>query len=115
MVWLLPQPFPPLPSVSSTGDLQEDLERETTCRRKRSGGGEEPPYDGENAWSSVNHSIIGKLDGRHIGRRRKRDFFLTEERGGGGAKSYDSEKVSSFINHSILSGPYGTEPSFSLF
>ncbi len=31
MIWLLAQPSPPHPSVSSTGDTQEDFERETTC------------------------------------------------------------------------------------
>ncbi len=29
MIWLLLRHFPPLPSVSSTGDTQEDCARET--------------------------------------------------------------------------------------
>jgi hypothetical protein len=37
MIWLLPLP-PILPSVSSTGDAQEHLEREATCLRERGGG-----------------------------------------------------------------------------
>ncbi len=52
--WLLPHPLAPsLPSVSSTGDTQEDLERETTCWRERGGR--------EKAWSSINHSILSDL------------------------------------------------------
>ncbi len=41
--WFASSPAPPppnsLPSVSSTGDTQEDWERETTCWRERGGGG----------------------------------------------------------------------------
>ncbi len=40
LFWLLPTLSPPsLPSVRSTGDTQEDLERETTCWRGRKGKG----------------------------------------------------------------------------
>jgi hypothetical protein len=39
MIWLLPHPLPPFPSVSSTGGTQEDWERETTCWRGRWGMG----------------------------------------------------------------------------
>ncbi len=51
----LPHPLPPLPWVSSTGDTQEDWERETTWWRERGGGDGEgaKPYDGEKAWSSI--------------------------------------------------------------
>jgi hypothetical protein len=47
-----------------------------------------------------------KLDGRHTGRLKKRDNFLTGEGGGGGeggAKSYDVEKALSSIIHQLLS------------
>ncbi len=49
---------PPLPSGSSAGDTQEDWERETTCWRERGGCGGAKSYDGEKAWSSINHSIL---------------------------------------------------------
>ncbi len=53
-------PPPPLPSVSSTGDTQEDWERETTCWREREEVvGEEPKsYDRKKAWHSMNHLIL---------------------------------------------------------
>ncbi len=35
-----PNPFSPFPSVNSTGDTQEDWERETSCWRERRGAGE---------------------------------------------------------------------------
>jgi len=41
MIWLLaphPPPSPPLPSVSQTGDTQDDWERETSCWRERREG-----------------------------------------------------------------------------
>jgi hypothetical protein len=50
----------PLPSVSWTGDAQEDWERETTCCREMGewdGRGAES-YDRKKAWSSINHSIL---------------------------------------------------------
>jgi hypothetical protein len=31
MIWLHAHPFTPISTVSSKGDTQEDLERETTC------------------------------------------------------------------------------------
>ncbi len=44
MICLLPPPLP-LTTVSSTGDTQEDWERETTCWRERlEGVGEEPNH-----------------------------------------------------------------------
>ncbi len=86
MIWLLPLPLIPLPfwmspndllktrlsrlcmivasqpspSVSSTGDTQEDWERGTSCCREREGGrdGRAKPYDGEKTWSSINQSIL---------------------------------------------------------
>ncbi len=69
MIWLLPRPLPPsLPSVNSTCDTQEDWERETTCWRER---GKEwglswgaKSYDGEKAWSSINHSILSAIHQR---------------------------------------------------
>jgi len=51
--------FPPLPSVSSTGNTKEALERETTFWRER--GWERSQiilYDGEKTWSSINVSIL---------------------------------------------------------
>jgi hypothetical protein len=59
IIWLKDTPpSPPLPSVSSTGETQEDGERETTCRRERGegGGGGAQSYDGETL-SSMNDSI----------------------------------------------------------
>ncbi len=48
---------PTLPSESSTGDTQEDRERETTCwTEKRKVEGKEP--DQTTAWSSINHSVL---------------------------------------------------------
>ncbi len=40
---------------------------------------------------------ISKLDGRSIGRPRKRDLLTGDEGGGGGPKSYESEKACSSI------------------
>ncbi len=39
MIWLLPHPLPPLPSLSSTGDTEKDWERETTRWREGLGQG----------------------------------------------------------------------------
>ncbi len=51
-------PFPPLRSVSTTGDTKEDCERETTCWRER-GGDQKPNHTTrKKAWSSINHSIF---------------------------------------------------------
>jgi hypothetical protein len=61
MIWLLAHPFPPLPSESSTGDKQEDRERETSCWREGGegwGGRGAESYDRKKAWSSINHSIL---------------------------------------------------------
>ncbi len=52
MICLLPPPLPPQ-SVSSTSDTREDGESETTY----GGGGGDKSYDGEEAWSSINHLI----------------------------------------------------------
>ncbi len=63
-----PQPPRPLglPSVSWTGDSQEDREKETTCWPERARGGYggvvgDNSCDGEKAWSSINHSILSGL------------------------------------------------------
>jgi hypothetical protein len=58
-----PPPCPPstVSKLDSTGYAQEDVERETTCWRERGDDvGEEgaTSYDGEKAWSSINHSIV---------------------------------------------------------
>ncbi len=58
MLWLLSPPLTPLPSVSSSGDTQEDWERETTCLTEdgeEGGGGGAEIYDGEKAWSTINN------------------------------------------------------------
>ncbi len=57
--WFLAQSLP-VPSVSSTGDTQEDWERETICWQERGEGGgrEAESYDRKKAWSSINHSIL---------------------------------------------------------
>jgi hypothetical protein len=47
-----PTPFPPLPSVSSTGDTQEDRERKVADGRGAK------IDDGEKARSSKHHSIL---------------------------------------------------------
>jgi hypothetical protein len=49
-----PSPQPPLPSVSSTGDTQED------GRAGGSGRGAES-YVCKEAWSSISHSILSGL------------------------------------------------------
>ncbi len=55
---LAPPPFPPpLLSVSSTGDTEEDWEKRHYLSTE-GGGGEAKSYDGEKAWSSINHSIL---------------------------------------------------------
>ncbi len=55
-----PIPTPSVPSASSTGDAQEDWERETTLLMGRGGKGGQgaKSYDGEQTWSSVNQSIL---------------------------------------------------------
>ncbi len=53
MIWLLPHPLPPLSSVSSTGDTQEDWEREQLAVGR--GGASD---DREKALSSINRSIL---------------------------------------------------------
>ncbi len=55
-----PNPFSPFPSVSSTGDTQED-EKERQVVDGRGGGqgrGWAESYDHKKAWSSMNHSIF---------------------------------------------------------
>ncbi len=56
MIRLHALPLPP----HSSGDTQEDLERETTCLRERREGGERgaESYDLKKAWPSINHSIL---------------------------------------------------------
>jgi hypothetical protein len=59
-----PRP-PPLPSVSSTGDTQKYLERETTCWRERGGEGDgrvADSYGRKKARSSINHWILSAGD-----------------------------------------------------
>ncbi len=63
VVWLdsSPTPLPPLPSVSSTSDTQEDWKRETTSWHERGGEGYgrgAKSYDRKIAWSVINHSIL---------------------------------------------------------
>ncbi len=51
--------YPPPLSVSTTGDTQEDWERETTCWRERGWWGRSQIIrQGETAWSSTNYSIL---------------------------------------------------------
>jgi hypothetical protein len=68
IIWLLPQPLPPLPSERPTGDRQEDLERETIADtgEEVGGGGGAKSYDGEKAWSSVNYSILSGCSQLHL-------------------------------------------------
>ncbi len=51
LFFLLPYLCPPLPSILTTGDTQEDWEREPTCWR-------EWGRRSKSAWSSINHSIL---------------------------------------------------------
>ncbi len=62
----LPPPLlsSPFPSISLSGDTQEDWERETTWWQEREvegGGGGAKSYEGEKAWCSINHSILPGL------------------------------------------------------
>ncbi len=50
--------LPPLPTVISAGDTQEDRETETVCSLERGRGGAAQPNDGEKAESSINLSIL---------------------------------------------------------
>ncbi len=54
---------PPLPSVSSNGDTQEDWERETTCwgERVEGGGRGAKSYDRKESWSSTNFLILSGI------------------------------------------------------
>jgi len=54
----------PFASVSSTGDTQEDWEREATFWRKRGewGGFGAELHDRKKSWSSINHSILSELE-----------------------------------------------------
>jgi hypothetical protein len=57
MIWLLPHPLPPLPSVSSTGDTHDGrLKKRDNLLTTGEGVGEEPNQ--LSAWSSVNYSIL---------------------------------------------------------
>jgi hypothetical protein len=59
MIWLLPHPSHPLRSVNSSGDTQEDRKKQLVDGRGGGGGeGGAKTYDGEKAWSSINHSIL---------------------------------------------------------
>jgi hypothetical protein len=61
LIWLLLPP--PLPSVISTGDTQEDCDRETTCCGERGSlGAGAKSHDGEKAWSSIKHFILSGVD-----------------------------------------------------
>jgi hypothetical protein len=66
-------PLPPsLQSVSSTGNTQEDWERETTRKRKRDGKGGgrgAQSSDRKKAWPSINHSIPSVLNTWQTGPR----------------------------------------------
>jgi hypothetical protein len=66
MIWLLPHP--PLLSVSSTGDKQEDRERETTCCMTKwgRGGGGAKSCDGKKAWS-LQYSLVYSMEERRGG------------------------------------------------
>ncbi len=60
-MWLLPHLLPPFPSVNSTGDTQEDWERQSTYWWEKGRGGDvggAKSYDGGKAWPSINHSKL---------------------------------------------------------
>ncbi len=63
-----PPPPAPLSSVCSTGDTQEDWERETICwgEMGEGGGRGAKSYDRKKAWSSINHSILSVLDNKIV-------------------------------------------------
>ncbi len=74
MIWLLPPPSPPLSaptSVISTGNKTGGLrKRANLLTWEEGGGGEETrSYDGENAWSSINYSILSEYNRRPHTRR----------------------------------------------
>jgi hypothetical protein len=61
MIWLLPHPLPPLPSVSSTAPAthrKTEKERQLSDGIEGWEGGGAKSYDDEKAWSSVNHSVL---------------------------------------------------------
>jgi hypothetical protein len=63
ITWLLSHPLPSLPSASSTGRHTGRLRK---CDKNLLGEGGEggegaKSYDGEKAWSSINHSILSAL------------------------------------------------------
>jgi hypothetical protein len=67
-------------------------------------------YDGEKAWSSIEHSILSVRDGLWGGAKSYNgekaytiQYSLYAMVFGRGAKSYDGEKAWSSIDHSILS------------
>ncbi len=66
-------------------------------------------YDGEKAWSSIEHSILSVRDGLLGGAKSYNgekayiiQYSLYGMVFGRGAKSYDGEKARSSIDHSIL-------------
>jgi hypothetical protein len=71
-------------------------------------------YDGEKAWSSIEHSILSVRDGHWGGSKSYNgekayiiQYSLYGMVFGRGAKSYDGEKAWSSIDHLILSVPDG--------
>ncbi len=59
---------PPLPSVSSTGGIQEDWERGQLAGRRGGWVGEKPKtYGRKKAWSSTNHSILSPFFILYVG------------------------------------------------
>jgi hypothetical protein len=58
MIWLLPHPLLPLPSISSAGDTQLRLRKRDNLLTGERGGGGAISYDGEKARSFINKSIL---------------------------------------------------------
>ncbi len=94
-----PTPFPPLPSVSSTGDTHENWERETMLL-----GGEGEGRNGgraqsttKKAWSSINLSIISGPD--RLEQREQRNISYQRHLADLNRTTYDptqTGKVSTF-------------------
>jgi hypothetical protein len=65
MIWLLLQPL--LPPVSKmTGDTPEDGERKTNADGRGGDRREAKAFDGEKAWSSLDHSILSVVKSIYI-------------------------------------------------
>ncbi len=65
VAWIGSSPTPSLPylpSVSSTSDTQEDWERDGRERGEGVRGRGANSYDGEKAWSSIQHSTLSDWD-----------------------------------------------------